>query len=708
MDTGIWQLGDVSRDILPSFAMKPSVLHSLVSGLETLSSGSSTLAGQAGWLLFQLASSPQFQLLNRGVNECCQILTRLCHLGVPSAQAIVFRYHHLHSKSLQLLDPEWLETSASNGSYYALKSLRVRYPEKYQKLMQSRLSFEPDLTHLEEHTSLLRYCRQGDYAGCKMLLSTGVSAFPIEEDMVSPLHWLVSFQDEDQINDLLKLLLENGAVIDAWEGEKQDFTFGRAAGTPLHWAVWYRNIPVLRALIKVDSNPKVADLNRALLIAAGMHFYDALDILKIWILSLKHGTRAQCDWKTALICAAENSICHLPRRLRHGDRNLPRAFESTMDIMLTVQMPSEEDVKILFQMALPQNNELLLRYMFGRLNLGRRDDILHNHNFDAAVISIAMGLPKIFEICIENELLSPESEHGTQKWKALQVCCFTRQRDPTFARRLLEIGCAVDGAPNIAEDAWTPFAIAVSVGLYHIAVVLLEHGADKDHLSGWLGGSTITMNLLQNWPDIPISRLKFLLEEIPRLGFGHVTFWGWPGAGGNLLYALSLNHWSAYTAGYRLGETAKYILSQLADKSCLNRIDKVGSTALRMACANGNLEICRALIEAGQDVNLALGFSPLGNAKEWMKKCRERERAAMANRNSAGSERRLAKTLRQRAEQTVQLMVENGAIDRGFFESLENTRDYVMSGQWQRPSFEVSKIILSYICLQMQDTRLTC
>jgi ankyrin repeat protein len=681
--------------MLPSFAMKPSVIHSLATGLESLFNSNSKLCHQAGWILFQSLSSSNIQLLGKDANKCCQILTRLCQLGVPSAQAIVFRYHNLHGKDLQLLDPGWLENAAADGSYFALKSLRMLYPEKYRKLIQSGLSIEPDLTQPQEYASILRCCRQGDYVGCKLLLSTGVPAFPVEEDKVSPLHWLVSFHDEDQINDLLKLLLENGAMIDAWEGEEHDFTFGRVTGTPLHWAVWHRNIPVLRALITVDNNPKVSDLNRALFIAAGMHFYDVVDILKTWVLGLKDATRAQCDWKTALICVAENSIWQLPRRLRHGDTNLSRAFEKTMGSVSALHRPSKEDIKPLFQMAILQNHHLLLRYIFSRLDFGKREDILNDPNFDPVLISICLGFREIFELCIESGLLGPETGHGKSRWKALQVCCFTRQRDPTFVRRLLEIGCPVDGASDDAQATWTPFAIAVSIGLYDIAIMLLEHGADKDYLLGLLGGSTVTMSLLQNWPDIPISRLKFLLEEIPRLGFGHVTFWGWPGAGGNLLYALAMNHWSSYTAGYRLGETAKYILSQLADKSCLNRIDRLGATALRMACANGNLEICRALIEAGQNVNLALGYSPLKNALNWMEECRKREKNALANRNGLGSERRLATRLRKTAEEVVQLMKDNGAINRGFFEAMQNTRAYVESGQWQPPSYAVSAEFIS-------------
>jgi hypothetical protein len=443
----------------------------------------------------------------------------------------------------------------------------------------------------------------------------------------------------------------------------------------------------------VDNNPKTSDLNRALFIAAGMHFHDAFDILKTWALGLKDSIRAQCDWRTALMCVAECNTWQLPRRLRHGYKNLSRTFEQTMNSVSAVHRPSKEDMWPLYQAAVSQNHDLLLRYMFNRLTLGKRQDILNSTNLDIVVISICMGFREIFELCIETGILGPETGHGKQKWKALQVCCFGRQRDQAFVRRLLEIGCPVDGASDNAQATWTPFAIAVSLGLYDIAILLLEHGADKDHLLGWLGGSTVTMNLLQNWPDIPISRLKFLLEEIPRLGFGHVTFWGWPGAGGNLLYALAFSHWSSYTAGYRLGETAKYILSQLADKSCLNQIDKLGATALRMACASGNLEICRALIQAGQDVNLSVGYSPLRNAIDWENECRKREKKALANKSGAGSERRLATTILKRAEETIQLLVDNGAVNRGFFESMQNTHGYVASGQWQPPSFAVSKTL---------------
>jgi ankyrin repeat protein len=626
------------------------------------------------------------------VDECCRILIRLCHLSSALGQAIFARYHQLYDKKPKALDLHWLEVAASNGSYYAMDSLRTSYPEKYAQLMRSPLNFEPSFNLEGKESSLLDYCRQGDYAGCKMMLNAGALAYPSQEGTVSVLHWLVSFQDENHVNDLVGLILGNGGSLHAWEGEENDFVFGRVVGTPLHWAIWHRNIPLVRALTREDHWPETKHVDRAIFVAAAMHFYDVLEVLKGWIFNLKNSTPSMYDWHAALMVAAESSELYLPRRLRHGDDNLPRVLEYTMDIILSTTRPSTNDVKNITLFARLQNNATLLRYLFNRLDLGNRKDLLTDSNNHLAFQSMAMGFVEIFEICIEKRILTPQTELAEQKWKPLQLCCLARQRDQVFARRLIEIGCLVDGVGEAEEAHWSPFFIAVSLGMYHIAVILLEHGADKDFLSGWLGGSTATMNLLQNWPDIPVSRLKFLLEEVPRLGFGHVAFWSWPGAGGNLLYALSFSHWSSYTAGFRLGQTAKYILSQLANKTCLNIIDKVGGTALRMACASGNLEICQALIEAGQDVNLSMGFSPLKNAKEWMIKCQKREKVANANRGRSGNERRLAKMLRIRAEQTVALLVSNGAIDRGLVESLNNTRDFISSGQWQRPSFEVIRV----------------
>ncbi|KAF4621931.1 hypothetical protein G7Y89_g14414 [Cudoniella acicularis] len=620
------------------------------------------------------------------------------------AQAITARYHEICGKGSVAMDSELIEFEASKGSFYAMQSIRSFHPQIYQRLMKSPLNFEPKLQdHEQPEARLITCCREGDFEGAKREMAAGASAFAPREDSVSALHWLSSFQDERQTVELSKLLVSNGAVLEAWEGERDDFTYGRVVGTPLHWAVWHRNLPAVRALTKLNREPDHKHVDRAICLAAALHFYDVLEILKSWTIKLKTTTRSKYDWHSAMMTAAENISYGLPRRLRHLNESLSDSFDQTMNIIISMQKPSTEDITTMFAIAMYQNHPPLLRYLFTHLGLGKRKDLFKPSKVipvHPAFNVIAMGFEALFEIFIEQGILTPQTEIGAEKFRPLQTCCLVRQRNSVFAVKLIKLGCVPDDVGPTNDSCWTAFLISVALGMYEIAIILLEHGANKDYLTGWLGGSTVTMNLLQTWPDIPVSRLKFLLEEVPRLGFGHVTFLGWPGAGGNLLHALAMSQWSSYTAGSPLGGTAKYILSQLEDKTCLNRIDKLGATAFRMAVANGNLEIARALIDAGQDVNLSVGFAPIRNAKEWLETCHKRESEAFSKRGEPGSEVRLARSMRTRAQEVVQLMERSGARDRDLLESNEYTNQLRTSGQWHMPGWECGLEVLSLFASQ--------
>jgi ankyrin repeat protein len=656
----------------------------------------SELACGAGSLLFQLVAGPLIQVGNKEIDNCCRILLRLCHLGSLIHQAIVHRYFEVHGQKPDGINPAWLEDTALSGSLYAMNSLCDHFPDRYLQLKQT----SPNQVSNEE--KLLAYCRNGDYVGCKEMLSYSTSAIP-KEGMASPLHWLVSFDDEEIANDLLLHLLENGADFDAWGGGDYDIDFGNAAGTPLHWAVWHRNICVVKALTRADPQPGEENITIAIMHAAGMLFYDILGVLKDWVIGLEVSS-SQEIWYRAMICAAYEGEKWLPRLLRHGQEGKRLAFERTMDIIATMHLPSPDDVKVMFEMAMVQNNDALIGYLFQHFGLGDRRDLLAASSQRHWVsVSIVAGYREIFEIFIEQGYIGPRTDISEQKWKPLQACCFTRQRDATFVRCLLEIGCPVDDVGVTDTTCWTPFTMAVLHGLYHIAVIFLEHGADKDYLMGSLGGATPAMRILETWPDIPLSRLKFLLEEVPDLGFGHVSFIGWPGAGSNLLYPMAMTLWSSYPGGYQLAQTTKYILSRLEDKSVLNKIDKLGATALRMASGSGRVDICQLLIDAGQDVNLSMGVSPLTGAKAWLSKCQRRESAAASS--GPGSELRLATDLRVQAEATVNLLLRHGATERGYFEQLRNTSNVLHGGQWNYPSLEVNILSFAWVVILLISPR---
>ncbi|KAH8668031.1 hypothetical protein BGZ60DRAFT_42099 [Tricladium varicosporioides] len=689
------QLHKAYPEHLSNLLAKPSTLLSLSTGLEILLTSKPEIARYAGFLLFQLWSSSQFQVVKRDSNVCCRLLLRLCNLDFGLAQAFAACYHECCGEDVGLVDPWWTEFAASRGSYYALYSLRSSHRTIYQRLMTSPLDFEPVLENAERSAvHLLQCCREGNYKGVVDALAAGASAHPVQEGSISALHWLVSFDDPQQAAELSLQLVRNGAALEAWEGAGDDFTFGRVTGTPLHWAIWHRNISAVQALTSLISQPDRQNVDRAICIAASMHFHDVLELLRNWIVRLKPSARSDYDWHSAMICAADNSTYALPRKLRHQPGNLASAFEKTMNVIISVEMPSTEDVEIMFDLAISQNNPPLLRLLFTQLSLAKRKDLFKPRpRFPSHPIFtlIAQGSLELLSIFIEQGILTSQVELGPERFRPLQVCCVTRQRDPAFVAKLLEIGCPVDDIGGTDASRWTPFSMAVALGMFEIATLLLEHGADKDYIMGWLGGSTITMNLLQIWPEIPLSRLKYLLEELPSLGFGHISFWSWSEAGGNLIYGLAMSHWPSLTSSSPPGRSARYILNQLGDRDCINNLDKLGQTALQMACATGNLEIIGALIDAGQDVNLSVAATPLKEAKDWLENCRRREQEATPRRSEPGGEFRLAQLLSNRASMIVELLERNGAIERTPLEAMEKTRHLIASGKWQKPTEDVPK-----------------
>jgi hypothetical protein len=253
----------------------------------------------AGSILFQFATYPQFQQ-RKDATDGCRVLLRLCHLGSTTHAAISHRCLIMLNQNMDGFNPQWLETASSLGSIHASESLRDHFGDRYIRLQQSNndsgfISDDPE----GQEDLLYLYCRSGNYEGCKALLAAGTYAVP-KDGMPSPLHWIVSFTKEEEINDLVPHLLENGAVLEAGEGGGDDFLFGKVFGTPLHWAVRHRNIFAVQALTRADYQPDDDNVNRAVWLAAAMHFYDVLEVLKIWVVGLRDSLPSKYNWYIAI------------------------------------------------------------------------------------------------------------------------------------------------------------------------------------------------------------------------------------------------------------------------------------------------------------------------------------------------------------------------------------------------------------------------
>ena len=102
-------------------------------------------------------------------------------------------------------------------------------------------------------------------------------------------------------------------------------------------------------LLGVLDDIKVEDLNHLLKLAAGMHFYDILDVIKASKIGILNG--AKPNWQIALHCAGDVSEFKLARQLRHEQANTRQALERTFDALLATYKPTKDDFKILFHFA---------------------------------------------------------------------------------------------------------------------------------------------------------------------------------------------------------------------------------------------------------------------------------------------------------------------------------------------------------------------
>src|SRR5271156_2941511 len=188
-----------------SFHFRRSVFFSLLESLRIIQQSNPMAADLATNLYFHFSISPSFQLGEKSLDHCCQLLFRMCNLGSPAHRSIVHRFCQIHGRDLpDAFDSRWLDDAANGGSYFATKSLSTSFQEQYEQWKES-LEIESLRLCATESTRerlLVTRCQLGDYAGCKDLLSVGVSAAPIDDPSPSALHWLVSFSNESEIWDL--------------------------------------------------------------------------------------------------------------------------------------------------------------------------------------------------------------------------------------------------------------------------------------------------------------------------------------------------------------------------------------------------------------------------------------------------------------------------------------------------------------------------
>lgn len=663
---------------------------SLLESFDSILDTNLAVKSQVAELYFALITSPAVQLGDKGIAKQCKLLKILQQHGYNALRIMAYIYGKLYEQpGLMSLDPGILETESLKGSYTSLQISRTDFKEQYESWgnrMENNILNSNASDTLDKR--FLLYCQTGNLTKCHDMLNLGATGLFGNGD-ISPLHYLATHADTEN-ESLIHRLIDAGAPLDQCEGTIANdcFSMGRAYGMPLHWAVIHRNVPAIRALTTRDQRPQEDVVKRAFFIAAAMHFYDVLEILRDWALPL--GLEVTSEWMSALhVTAAAHLEYHQARTIRHGDY-ADNALYRTLDVLSTMVICPTLKTTLtgtLLTASVAQNNISLLRYFLNKLDRPTLNAIGQDKLDGFLIISVMYGYFDIFKLLYARKTFTLRHRFGMDKFTGIQVCFAVRQRNPQFVRSYIEWGCDVDEMGDTVISEWTPFAMAVQCGFFDTASMLLRHGANKDLVTGWLGGTTPLFRMLHTWPDVPISRVQYLLEELPRQGFGHVSFIGWPANDASLLYCFSMAAWSHYRNSYKFAETMRYIINLLGDKSSINKMDGIGCTALNQAARSGNLEVVRVLIEAGADVNSGLGISPLNAAMDWRDKWARKEQEAM-NQCVVG-ERRHAAKIRARAEELIDLLRRNGAQERDFIENQRMMLSTLISGDYRLPSMEL-------------------
>ena len=94
-------------------------------------------------------------------------------------------------------------------------------------------------------------------------------------------------------------------------------------------------------------------MNRAVMIAATMHFYDELEILRAWIASRNTRILLDDDLLVAITAASTRISIRIPRDLRHGeDGGGIVAMNQTFDLLFQMYTPTPSELaKLLTSMS---------------------------------------------------------------------------------------------------------------------------------------------------------------------------------------------------------------------------------------------------------------------------------------------------------------------------------------------------------------------
>ena len=474
---------------------------------------------------------------------------------------------------------------------------RSGYLEVVKSLIS--LGIGVNVINRQGETPLLEASRAGHYEVSRCLMDAGAKAGETSLFGEGPIHFLPFF-DEQHIDSISELLVRNGADVDQWATENpREVEHGFWGHSPLDYAVARNHIASIRALLRLGADPYAKSEGEgwsAIRWACAFGRAEALDVMAV---ASGRGISSEDSVFEFLAVTVLIPQYHLENFMEHGG-NYEDAKIATFKVLQKYKAINYRDIGsgrgiTLLHYAAVAGYPRVVNYLLSHTPSKQYLDTRH-HNKTPLIEAIHMGYRDVFEVLLHHgadiHLTFPVWENGNY----LHICALTSHRDLFFPEQLLKRGVQVD---RVDDCGRTPFCVAVIQGNYPVADLLLQYGADRDHL---FDGFTILARCLGN--PLPLNRIKYLMTcrsnpERPPPSF-HCS----PGSGGNVFHAIAAVGADGENAPVETRSIFQYLQELWPGKDHINSFDRVGTSPLITAVVNSKVDLINMMIAAGADPNL--------------------------------------------------------------------------------------------------------
>ncbi|KAF4498684.1 death-associated kinase 1 [Fusarium agapanthi] len=455
-----------------------------------------------------------------------------------------------------------LHVAASCGQTEAIGALMNHFP-----------SLEVNQLNDQGETPLLCACRAGQHGTVLWLTSNGATA-SVARNGESPLHWLISFDDEE-VESVGPALIQAGADINAKTTTFIAYQAGFPAsldvdrlpeGYPIGWATHCDRPKIVEFLLSNTADPRMCNTSwprarSALETAASQLRSECLELMihAIEQFNLEQGAEKHGGFLvTSLLQQAVYGTSLFDMILYHGPR-YQQAMESTFQCLLprTSRVASPNGyggfnqtlLYLAISLARDELVEYLLKHGADVIKAGENydEDVLQSQDvgaFKTTDINRACGVDlrtPLLEAVRWNRLtmvnlLLENGAHATgasknpfsgqaSAWTALHVLAYAGQNDTRLVQPLLDHGAPLDGFPDEVGKTESPLLVAVQNDQFQLADSFVSHGADinltsmsSGHLS-FTNPTTIFGHVIASNARNSIARLRYLLGRADCLDF---------------------------------------------------------------------------------------------------------------------------------------------------------------------------------------------